>query len=100
MEDAIALLLALVPSEHTRAILGWLQIASIALVAIRWGLARFAPKVASNPWTQAIDAAAQIATMSSKRLADHAHLKAKDPLDTLIAEKGLEVVNRRSLPHD
>ena len=94
----IEMLLPLVPSEHTRAILGWLYIASAVLAVARWGLSRWAPKVASNPWTQAIDALAQLVTVSSKRLSDHDHLKPKDPLETLIAEKGLEVVNRGKKP--
>ena len=91
-------LLALIPGEHARAILGWLYIASAVLTAVRWGLARWAPKVAANPWTQAVDALAQLVTVSSKRLSDHDHLKPKDPLETLIAEKGLEVVNRNKAP--
>lgn len=91
-------LLALVPSEHTRAILGWLYIVSAVLAVVRLLLARFAPGVASNPWTQAVDTLAQLVTVSSKRLSDHEHLKPKDPLETLIAEKGLEVVNRNKAP--
>jgi hypothetical protein len=98
MEEALMSLLALIPGEHTRAVLGWLYIISALLTVARWTLARYAPRAASNPWTQAVDTLAQLVTMSSKRLADHDHLRPKDPLETLIAEKGLEVVNRGKLP--
>lgn len=98
MDQLIESLLALVPGEHARAILGWLYLASAILTAVRWCLARWAQGFASNAWTQAIDALAQLVTMSSKRLSDHEHLRPKDPLETLIAEKGLEIVNRGKAP--
>lgn len=94
-DATIAALLALIPSEHRMAVLGWLYVLSGAVVVFRWIVLRYAPKAARSPWLHALDLLLHIASLSSQRLSVTA--KPRDGLIEDIADRATNAVNRRDL---